>query len=170
MLRTIEAKAGDKADAPVTGGLPPPKVEPLASAPGAPGLKWEGEEKMRLGQQTTLYLNLDSADALRAASLQLSYNPAEFDIVSVEDTGYFGKPEQGAFSKSVDAAGGRVSAGLNGGDAKAKGAGKILAVTVKAKSVTAGGDISLIAATMIGAEKAIPSPGLPLVHRIVVGR
>ena len=170
MLRTIEGKGGDKAAAAVAGmgSLPPPKVEPRPSAPGAPGLKWEGEEKARVGQLVTLYLNLDSADALRAASLQLGYNPAEFEIVSVEDAGYFGKPEQAAFSKSIDTASGRVSAGLNGGDAKAKGAGKILAVTVKAKSVTAGGDISLIATTLIGAEKAIPSPGLPLVHRLVV--
>lgn len=166
-LRTIEGKAGEKA-APVTGVLPPPKVEPRASAAGAPGLKWEGEEKARVGQPLTLYLNLDSADALRAASLQLGYNPAEFEIVSVEDAGYFGKPEQASFSKSIDAASGRVSAGLNGGDAKAKGAGKVLAVTVKPRSVTAGGDISLIATTLIGAEKAIASPGLPLVHRIVV--
>ncbi|MYM67701.1 general secretion pathway protein GspD [Pseudoduganella sp. FT55W] len=168
LLRTLEAKPGDKA-APITpAGVAPPKAAPQPSAPGAPSLKWEGIEKARVGQEMTLYLNLDSADAVRAASLQLGYNPAEFEIISVEDGGYFGKAGQTAFSKSIDAAGGRTSASINGGDAKAKGAGRLLAVTVKARSPTAGGDISLIATTLVGAEKAIRTPGLPLVHRVNV--
>jgi general secretion pathway protein D len=166
MLRTLDSKPGDKSVP--AGGAAPPKVEPQPSVPGAPGLKWEGIEKARVGQEMTLYLNVDSVDTLRAASLQLGYNPAEFEILSIEDGGYFGKSGQGAFSKSIDAAGGRASAGINGGDAKAKGPGRMLAVTVKAKSATAGGDISLIATTLIGAEKAIRTPGLPLVHRVVI--
>jgi general secretion pathway protein D len=166
MLRTLDSKPGDKS-VPV-GSAAPPKVEPQPSAPGAPGLKWEGAEKARVGQEMTLYLNIDSVETLRAASLQLGYNPAEFEIISIEDGGYFGKSGQGAFSKSIDAAGGRASAGINGGDAKAKGPGRMLAVTVKAKSATAGGDISLIATTLVGAEKAIRTPGLPLVHRVVI--
>ncbi|MET0264257.1 MAG: cohesin domain-containing protein [Duganella sp.] len=166
MLRTLEGKNGEAAPAPT--GNTPPKAEPRPSVPGAPAVKWEGEEKVRVGQLIKLNLNLDSADELRAASLQLGFNPAEFDIVSVEDGGYFGKPDQASLSRSIDVASGRVSVGLNAGEHKAKGAGKIVVLTLRAKSVTSAGDISLIATTLIGAEKAIASPGLPLVHRLVV--
>lgn len=151
-------------------GTPAPAavIASAPSGPDAPKLAWVGATTAKVGEVVKLQLDLDSSATLRGASLQLAFNPAEFDVLSVEDGGYFNKDGKGAFSKSIDSGGGRASVGLNGGDTGAKGSGQVLVVTVRPKAVSAGADIGVIAMTPIGAEKAVGRPGLPLMHRIVV--
>ena len=147
---------------------------PVMSAPSAanaPKLSWSGPAGARVGETVTLALNLDSSELLRAASLQLAYDPAELEILSVDEGDYFTKSGSTTFSKAIDAASGRVSigAGVSSGGG-AKGAGRVLTVTVKARAPGNGNGVTVIAMTPIGGERAVGRPGLPLAHPLPVAR
>jgi len=179
-LRSFDSQPGTAADgagqraAPATPGGAPPAAVPASepTSANAPKLGWEGPGTLKVGEQATLYLNLDSPDLLRAASLQLAFNPAELEVVSIESGDYFSKTGKGTFSKTIDAAGGRASVGLSisEGDGT-QGRGRLLAVGVKAKAPINGADstsIAVIAMTPIGAKLAIGRPGLPAAQRFKV--
>lgn len=152
---------------------PPPQssraINPVVvSPPGAPKINWVGPSKAKVGEVVELELQLESNDALRAASLQLSIDTSEFEMVGIEDGHYFSK-DKGAFSRSADGASGRVSIGISAPEgAPAKGAGKVLAVKLRALKEASEANVTLIAMTPIGAEKAVQRPGLPLVHLMSV--
>jgi general secretion pathway protein D len=149
-------------------GVAPGPVTP-ATAPDAPTLRWEGPAAAKVGEPVQLFLSMDSAEALRAASLQLAFNAAEFELVSLVDAGYFGK-DNAVFSKSIDASG-SVSVGVKAPDeAPATGQGRVLALTLKPLVASPGAGVSLISMTPIGAQKAVGHPALPAVHSIVVER
>jgi general secretion pathway protein D len=157
--------------APMMAGMAPPTPVAAPSAPDAPKLTWQGPAQARVGQPVTLTLDMDSPELLRAASLQLAFNPAEIEIVSVQEGDYFSRSGKGAFSNTIDNPGGRVSIGASSVDgAGVKGAGRVLTVTVKPLTpVLTGTEISLIAATPVGATRAVSRPGLPVAHRLIVG-
>ncbi|GGY72053.1 cohesin domain-containing protein [Pseudoduganella plicata] len=170
-LRTMDAKGAS--GAPGAGAVPAAAagtdaVVTPAAGPDAPKFAWTGPASVKAGETVTLKLNMDSPKALRAASLQLGFNPAEFDIVSIDDGGYFNQGGKGAFSKSVDAASGRASVGFNNEGGEAKGEGAVLAVTLRARVAAPEAQVSLIAATPIGASTAISRPALPAWHRIAI--
>lgn len=142
----------------------------VLSPPGAPKLTWNGPVKAKIGDSFELGLDIDSPDALRATSLQFSYSPSDFEIVGIEDGHYFGNGEKVAFSKSIDAGSGRVSVGISAAEgAPAKGAGKLLLLKLKALKEAPEASVSLIAVTPVGAEKAVPRPGLPIAHVVALG-
>lgn len=149
---------------------PPATVEVPVGAPDAPKLVWEGANGGKVGEALTLVLNIDSPELLRAASLQLGFNPAELQIMSVIEGDYFSKLSQGAFSHTVDNQGGRVSIGASSIDGSgAKGPGRMLSVVVKPLiPAPSGADLSVIALTPVGAQRAIGRPGLPVVHKLTV--
>lgn len=174
-LRSVDDKgqptAGGATNAPGMPPMPPLPLPPVpaASAPNAPKIGWLGPASVKSGENVTLTLNMDSAAALRAGSAQLAYNPAEFDVVSVEDGGYFSRDGKGSGSKSVDAASGRISLGFDtGAGAPASGAKPLLTVTLKARRQSPDASVSLIAFTPIGAQSAVGRPGLPVSHRITI--
>jgi general secretion pathway protein D len=87
----------------------------------------------------------------------------------IEDGLYFSKDNKGAFSKSGDGSSGRISVGISSPEGEAaKGAGKLLTVKLRALKEAAEAKVGLIAVTPIGAEKAVPRPGLPLSHMISI--
>jgi general secretion pathway protein D len=137
----------------------------VASPPGAPKIRWSGPAKAKAGDVIELALDFDSSDPLRAASLQLAFSPAEFELVGIEDGRYFDKGNVGAFGKSIDAVSGRISVGITAPEgAPAKGSGKLALIKLRALKVASEASVGLIAFTPIGAEKAIPRPSLPLLH------
>jgi len=181
--RPLQLRSVDEKGQPATGGgtitngmAPPVPVPPApsptvpaASAPNAPRISWSGPASVKSGESVTLTLNMDSSAALRAGSAQLAYNPAEFDVVSVEDGGYFSRDGKGSVSKSVDAASGRISLGFDtGAGAPASGAKPLLTLTLRARRQSPDASVSLIAFTPIGAQSAVGRPGLPVSHRIAI--
>lgn len=171
----LRSVAPDGTPAGPAGALPTrpgePNTAPIvpASAPDAPTLRWEAPPTAKVGQPIQLYLTMNSPEALRAGSLQLAYNPAEFEIVALGDAGYFGKGDNGAFSKSIDAASGRISVGLKAPDgAPVKGDGRVLSLTVKPLTASPNAAITVIAMTPIGAQKAIGLPALPVAQSMVL--
>jgi general secretion pathway protein D len=143
---------------------------PVAVVPGAPKLAWNGPANGKKGEVMTLDLTMDSTDALRAVSLQVAFNPAEVEIVSVKDGEYFSKSGKGNFSQVVDAAGGRISIGASSGDGSAgvQGAGKLMSISYKLIGTSPDTELNLIGVTPIGATQAVARPGLPIVHQLTI--
>ncbi|WP_332856476.1 cohesin domain-containing protein [Duganella sp. S19_KUP01_CR8] len=163
-----QRNAAAGAGAAAGGGAAP--MSPPGSA-NAPKLAWAGPAGARVGETVTLTLNMDSPELLRAASLQLAFDPAELEILAVDEGDYFSKGGASTFSKAIDAASGRVSIGAGvASGAGAKGGGKVLTVTVKARAPGNGNGVTVIAMTPIGGEHAVGRPGLPLAHPLTVAR
>ncbi|WP_373989867.1 cohesin domain-containing protein [Duganella sp. BuS-21] len=180
-LRNFDAVAGvaaAKTAPPVTPGGPvasaaaaPPTAAAPASAPDAPKFVWAGPAQAKVGDVVTLTLDMDSPELLRAVSLQLGFNPAEFEIVSVQEGDYFSKAGKASFSQAIDNPGGRASVGASAGDQSGvKGGGRIITVTARALTPSQGATISLISMTPVGSQRAISRPALPQVHRMLVER
>lgn len=168
-LQLRSATVEGTADAP--GAAPGVAPGPLTPATGAnaPQLRWEAPSTAKVGKPVQLLLAMDSADALRAASLQVAYDPADFELVALDDAGYFGKDGKSAFSKSVDGVGGRASVGVKAqDDAPAKGPGRVLALTLKPLRPGREATVSVISMTPVGAQKAIGTPALPVAHVVAV--
>ncbi|MCU6501530.1 general secretion pathway protein GspD [Rugamonas sp. A1-17] len=163
----VQNRQGDAASA-ITGGAAL-TVATVPGAPNAPKLQWQGPARVKSGEVFTMHLQIDSPEALRAASLQLAFNPAELEIQTVQEGDYFSKAGKSNFSKSIDAAGGHISigAGNNEGDG-VKGAGRVASITCKALSAPNGASLSLIAMTPVGAQLAVGRPGLPLAHALEI--
>jgi general secretion pathway protein D len=174
MLRELKAgetpeQQGASSSPAVPGQSQRAVIPVVASPPGAPKLGWVGPTKAKVGEIVELGLQIESADALRAASLQLSFDASEFEMRGIEDGLYFSKDNKGAFSKSGDGSSGRISVGISSPEGEAaKGAGKLLTVKLRALKEAAEAKVGLIAVTPIGAEKAVPRPGLPLSHMISI--
>lgn len=140
-----------------------------ATGPDAPTLTWQGPASVKAGDTVKLELHMESPETLRAASLQLASNPAEFELIALDDGGYFNRDGNGAFSKSFDEASGRASIGMKSADnAPASGKGKILTLTLRARAPSASAVVGVIAATPIGTGRAIGVPALPVMHNIVI--
>lgn len=173
MLRNFDAtpsgaaglpSAGTRSASPAYSGTP--MSQP--SAANAPKLSWVGPEHAKVGDVVTFTLNLESADLLRAASLQLAFNPAELEVQAVVEGDYFSHAGKSNFSHSIDNASGRVSLGVGGSDdSGANGAGKLLTVKARVRSAANPAFIGVVAMTPIGAKTAIGQPGLPLAHKLV---
>ncbi|MGG7607180.1 secretin N-terminal domain-containing protein [Massilia sp. BKSP1R2A-1] len=163
---TPAAAAGAPVPAPVA---PAAALVTPASGPDAPRMTWEGPAAAKVGEPIQLFLSMDSPEMLRAASLQVAFNPAEFELVSLTEAGYFGK-EKATFSKSVDVSG-RASVGIKAPDDQpVKGTGRVLALTLKPLAANPGASVSLIAMTPIGANKSVGRPALPAAHKIAVAQ
>jgi general secretion pathway protein D len=159
------ATAGIKAGATAAPGAPGTTV----AAANAPTMAWSGALEAKVGQPLTLTLNLDSPELLRAASLQLAFNPAEFQVLSIQEGDYFSKNGKGSFSQSIDNPGGRASVGAGSGDGGGvKGQGRVLNIVCKPLAPSNGAEISVIGMTPIGSQHAVGRPALPLAHKVVV--
>ncbi|WP_050407192.1 secretin and TonB N-terminal domain-containing protein [Massilia sp. NR 4-1] len=164
MPSIVQTAGGNAAPAPLAAASDGPASAP--SAPNAPTLQWEGASQVRVGTVASLSLKLDSPEALRAVSLQLAYNPAEVEIVGVDDGEYFGKDGKATFSKAVDAGSGRISVSASGSGSGVKGGGRLLTLSYRPLTAAPSADISVISATPVGTQLAIGRPGLPQVHRL----
>jgi general secretion pathway protein D len=170
-LRTIDAEGVPQAPDALPEVAPDTRTAVVtpAAGPAAPKLGWEGPATVKIGDAVQLYLSMDSVEALRAASLQVAYDPAQFELVALNDAGYFSKDNKGAFSKSIDSTNGRASVGIKAADeVPAKGQGRVLALTLKPLKPGPDGTVSVISMTPIGAQKAIGTPALPATHNITV--
>lgn len=172
-LRTVQPTTGMPSMGPGAAPMPPSMDRPgqtlPATGPNAPKMMWEGPGAAKVGEPLTFYLMMDSPEALRAMSLQLTYNSAELELVSLTDAGYFGKNDKSVFSKSIDSGSGRVSVGLKAPEeTPVKGGGKVLALTVKPLTSSPAATIAMTTMTPIGAQRAIAAPELPLTKMISV--
>lgn len=146
------------------------EIHPLTPVVNNSGisLQWKGNAQAQVGESVTVELAINSVHLLRAAPLQLAFDPSELEVVSVKQGEFFSKDGKGSFSQAVDNATGRVSVSLAGNDAGTKGEGKLLTVVLKPLAATAQARISLIGMTPIGASSAVSQPPLPLPYQIAI--
>lgn len=169
LLRSLEEKNGTPAAAATPHAAAPATPQAPATAPNAPRLTWHGPAAVQAGATATFSLQADSAEKLRAGALQLSYNPADFDFVSLDDGGYFGADGAHSFSKSTDAASGRVLAGFDvGASAPVSGTGTLAILTLKARAPVAASAVNVIAFTPIGVATVVGRPAMPQSHSVTV--
>ncbi|WP_269532639.1 cohesin domain-containing protein [Chitinimonas sp. BJYL2] len=161
------APAQAAAQAGTDNALPPQAAEMLANTSPL-RLRWDGPNRSKVGEALTLNLALDSSELLRAAPLQLAYNPAQFEVVSVKEGTYFSKDGKGNFSQIVDKQSGRISVGLSSSEATGvKGDGRLMTVELKALA-PAEAEISLLRISPVGSSQAIVRPVTPIVHKVSV--
>ncbi|USX11882.1 cohesin domain-containing protein [Oxalobacteraceae bacterium OTU3CAMAD1] len=146
------------------------QATPAQPAPAdAPKVTWVGPSVATVGQPFSLTLDVASIEPLRASSFQVGFNPAEFEVVSVEQGDYFNKEGKGTFTHVVDASGGRVSLGMGAaGNASAQGAGRLITMTFKPLAEVPNGEVNLIGFTPIGTKSALGRPNLPIGHKLTV--
>jgi general secretion pathway protein D len=157
--------------APPAGAAQAKVAAPVSTVPDTSGVKlaWKGPKQAKVGQIVTLELALDSQHALRAAPLQLAFNPTLFEVVAVKEGDYFSKAGKSNFSDVADKPSGRVSIGAASAEAAgAKGEGRLLTVELKPLTASAEAEISVIGMTPIGSSQAVGKPVLPVTHQFVI--
>lgn len=158
----------------VAGAAPSPAPARSGVMPGAApvtnnsgiDLQWRGKTQSKVGENIVLELSMNSIHPLRAAPLQLAFNPAELEVVSIKDGDFFNRDGKGSFNHVVDKASGRVSVSAAGNDAGSKGEGRLVTVELKAVGANTQAKISLIGITPIGARTSVSQPPLPVPHLI----
>jgi general secretion pathway protein D len=146
-----------------------PAAPPAPAAPNTSGvnLQWRGSTTARVGESVTLELDLNTQHSLRAAPLQLAYNPTLFEVVSVKEGEFFNRDGKGSFNHAIDKASGRISISAAGSDGGSKGNARLFSITLRALS-PGDADVNVIATTPVGASQAVGQPALPLAHRVTV--
>lgn len=138
-----------------------PEAAPRASsqppaASGAVTLAWQAPAQVRVGEQFSAVVRVNSAQALRGLPLMLGFDPQVLQVVSVQEGDFFKQSNgQTSFSQRIDPAQGRVFAALvrqasNAQDTGINGTGNL--VTVNFKAIKAGN------ATRVQLLSATPEP------------
>ena len=180
-LRNFDSGTQGSIEAPVQAALktaPPatPVQVPVSGVPQAQNtapsnLKvfWKGPSEAKVGQPITLELDIDTADAIKTMPLQLGFNPAEFEVLSVKEGDFFSNSGKSSFNQATDKQSGRISAG-GGTDnaAGAKGSGSLLSIELKPLQAAEVANVSVIGLTPIGGAHGAGRPAVPISHRLVI--
>ena len=130
-----------------------PAAAPLAAASaltsspasGAVTLSWQAPAQVKVGEQFTAVLRVQSGAALTGLPALVAFDPQALQVVSVQEGDFLKQAgAQTQFSQRVDAAQGKVFAagvrqGGNGPVSGINGVGSILSITFKALKAPAGG-------------------------------
>jgi general secretion pathway protein D len=132
--------------------LPPPS--PLA-------LSWQLPPRLAAGAESRIELRARSEGALKGASVQLRYDPAQLEVMAVEEGGFF---RQGGaktvFTPRIDAGFGIVSATIGSAEATAKGDDTLVVLRVKPRGQTATTRLQLSSVLGIDtASRRVPQSG-----------
>src|SRR6266853_877208 len=161
--RELTAQARTPASAPV---FPPPspvaKVIP-APAPGAsssdssmPGktapaqLRWEGPASARAGASFNVSLRVTSGEQIRAAPMQLRFDPAVLESVSVRPGRYFSAEKTGSFGYRVNSDG-SIFVGVSNQTSASASDAEMLVLTFKSIKAAAAAEISVASLNLQGA-------------------
>jgi general secretion pathway protein D len=139
---------------------------PPAAAGGPLGVSWQGPAQVKVGEQFSAVLRVNSQQALRGMPLMLGFDPQVFQVVGVQEGDFF---KQGhaptSFSQRIDPAQGKVFValvrqGANGApDAGINGSGALVSVNLKAIKPAAAARVQVLSASpepMPGAALALP--------------
>jgi len=142
----------------------PPASAPAAAAATALHLAWQAPAQVRVGEQFSAVLQVQSQGPLRGLPLLVGFDPQALQVVSVQEGAFF---KQGgattSFNQRVDPAQGKVFVALvrqnpGGTDAGVNGTGGVVTVTFKAVKPGAA-RLQLLSASP---EPAAAVPALPI--------
>ena len=112
-------------------------AKPTTLPPASPlALSWRAPLNVRSGEEFVVELRARSDAQLKGASVQLRYDPAELDVLGVENGGFFKQAGEGSvFTQRVDTGLGIIFAtiGASKSESAPKGEGTLIAVRAKAR-------------------------------------
>jgi general secretion pathway protein D len=148
--------------APVRPEAAVPVAATAAVGTGSVSLSWQGPAQVKVGEQFSAVLRVNSQQALRGMPVLVGFDPATFQVVGVQEGDFF---KQGhattSFSQRVDMAQGKLFVALvrqaaNGSDAGINGVGGLVTVNLKAVKLATSAKLQVLSAT------PEPAPGTPL--------
>ncbi|MGX9773203.1 cohesin domain-containing protein [Janthinobacterium aestuarii] len=150
-------------------GAPRKDIEPVAVS-----LQLQAPEQVKAGQQFKLAVRIKSDGDLRNLPLQIAYDVAAFQVMGVEEGGFFKQNGgQSTLSSNVDATTGRIFASvLRSGTAGARGEDVAAVVTLKALKANPKAEIRILSSTPITVNNKTIEPVMPapLAIKIVEGK
>ena len=142
------AQAAAPAVPSVIAGLAPAPSS-LPGAGGAAQLRWEGPAKARTGTSFDVALRVTSGEQIRAAPMQVRFDPAVLESVSVRPGRYFAAERTGNFGYRVNPEGSIFIGVSNQNPASASDA-EMLVLTFKPKRAAASAEISVASLNLQG--------------------
>jgi general secretion pathway protein D len=108
-------------------------------------LSWQAPADVKAGEEFFVELKARSDGLVKGASIQLRYDPAQYEVLAVEDGGYFSQVGGSAvFTPRVDTSLGVVFATLGAsGAGSAKGEGSLLKLRLKARQPLANSSLQI---------------------------
>lgn len=152
---------------PASASASAPAAQAAAGAVPAAGvssvsLAWQGPAQVKVGEQFSAVVRVNSQQALRGMPALVGFDPQVFQVVNVQEGDFF-KQGKGrtSFSQRVDAGQGKVFIALvrqsdSGSEAGINGSGALALVTLKAIKAAPAAKLQLLSAT------PEPAPGVPL--------
>jgi Cohesin domain len=123
-----------------------------AGIPGKPGpaqLRWEGPASARAGTSFDVSLRVTSGEQIRAAPMQVRFDPAVLESVSVRPGRYFVAPS-GNFGYRVNSDG-SIFIGVSNQNPSSASDAEMLVLTFKPKRAAAAAEISVASLNLQGA-------------------
>jgi cohesin domain-containing protein len=126
-------------------------VSPPATAKAGPAqLRWEGPTSARAGSSFVVSLRVTSGEQIRAAPMQVRFDPAILESVSVRPGRYFAAERDGNFGYRVNPEGSIFIGVSNQNPASASDA-EMLVLTFKTKRAAAAAEVSVASLNLQGA-------------------
>jgi len=119
--------------------------------PGRPAqLRWEGPTRARAGTSFDVALRVTSGEHIRAAPMQVRFDPAVLESVSVRPGRYFGPEHAGNFGYRVNPEG-SIFIGVSNQNPASAADAEMLVLTFKPKRAAASSEISVSSLNLQGA-------------------
>jgi cohesin domain-containing protein len=132
--------------APATAAAP----APAATRSGPAQLRWEGPASARAGTNFDVALRVTSGEQIRAAPMQVRFDPAILESVSVRPGRYFGSERAGNFGYRVNPEG-SIFIGVSNQNPSSTSDAEMLVLTFKTKRAAAAAEISVASLNLQGA-------------------
>jgi general secretion pathway protein D len=135
---------------------PPTKgtaTQPVAPGGGSVSLSWQGPSQVKVGEQFSVVLRVNSQQALRGLPLLVGFDPQVMQAVNAQEGDFFRQAGgKSTFSQRVDGVQGKVFiAALRenpaGGEPGINGTGSVATLTFKAVKPSANAKLQLLSAT-----------------------
>ncbi|MCM2250778.1 MAG: cohesin domain-containing protein [Ramlibacter sp.] len=149
-VATARVPAGISSTGP---GSTPAESVPSQALPSSLTLNWAAPPQVKVGEQFSAVLRVNSQASLRGLPLLVGFDPQLFQVVSVIEGDYFRQAGgRSSFSQRVDPAQGKifvaaVRQAFSGTDSGINGTGSVVTVTLKAIRPAAQARIQLLSAT-----------------------
>ncbi len=133
----------------------PPSTRPEAGHPPV-HFAWRGPASVRVGETFDLVLRADSPAPLSGTSLQLRFDPAQFELIAVDEGELL---RQGGatttFRQRQYPAGGRVAVAMSRAGEPGGASGDLLTVRLKARMPVEAAEVHLMSVAPVGAGRQV---------------
>jgi len=133
---------------PTPGASPSDNSIPGKTAPAQ--LRWEGPASARAGASFNVSLRVTSGEQIRAAPMQLRFDPAVLESVSVRPGRYFSAEKTGSFGYRVNSDG-SIFVGVSNQTPASASDAEMLVLTFKSIKAAAAAEISVASLNLQGA-------------------